>query len=134
MKKNLLVLISFYFLSLNAQNNLKGVTWVLSKIEDQKANTHITLNHDHSILRFEDSTYAGYGCNAFSGKYKIKGNKIIFAGGMQISDQSCTQPDDAKVEDYILQDFIQLDYKLIAETLILSKSNEVVFTYNKKAK
>ncbi|MEO6304577.1 MAG: META domain-containing protein [Bacteroidia bacterium] len=132
MKKYLILIISLFFLTSKSQTGLKGITWVLSNVEDKKAKTSISLNHDHSILRFEDSTYAGYGCNAYSGKYRITGNKINFLGGMQISDQSCTQPDDAKVEDYIMKDFIQLEYKQVGETLILTKPNEVVFTFNKK--
>ncbi len=115
-----------------AQSGLKNVVWVLSKVEDKKTNTNITLTHDHSILRFDDSTYAGYGCNAFSGKYRVSGDKLSFFGGMQISDQTCTQPDDAKVEDYIMKDFVQLQFKLIGETLILSKNNDVFFTFKKK--
>lgn len=115
-----------------AQTSLKNVVWVLSKIDDTKEKTSINLNHSHSILKFEDSTYTGYGCNGFSGKYKITGNKIFFLGGMQITDNACGNPDDYKAQNYVLDNFIQLEYKLAGESLILTKAGEVIFTYNKQ--
>lgn len=132
MKLLLTLLVNIVLLSINAQNGIKDITWVLSKIEDKTEKTSVTLSHDHSILRFNDSTYSGYGCNAFSGKYKISGNKIIFLGGMEMSDNLCTQPEDLKAEAYVLKDFTQLEYKQTAENLILTKGATTVFTYRKK--
>ncbi len=132
MKRYLILVISVFILNSQAQTGLKNVIWVLSKIEDTKAKTSINLNHSHSILKFEDSTYTGYGCNGFSGKYKVAGNKINFLGGMKITDNGCGNPDDYKAENYVLQNFIQLEYKQVGETLILKKGNEVTFTYNKQ--
>lgn len=132
MKLLLIILVNIVFLSAPAQIGIKDITWVLTKIEDKKEKTTVTLSHDHSILRFNDSTYSGYGCNAFSGKYKINGNKIIFLGGMEVSDNLCTQPEDFKAEAYVLKDFTQLEYKQTAENLILTKGATTIFTYRKK--
>ena len=104
----------------------------MTKIEDKKAKTSLIINNEHATLRFDDTTYAGYGCNAFSGKYKVMGNKINFLGGMHITDNGCGAPEDYKAENYVLQNFMQLEYKLTGETLTLNKDNEVVFTYVKK--
>lgn len=131
MKKYLVILICVFTTFSQAQK-LKNVTWVLSKIEDKEAKTSINLNHTHSILRFEDSTYTGYGCNGFSGKYKITGNKITFLGGMQITDNGCGNPDDYKAENYVLENFIQLQYKQVGENLILGNNGNVIFTYYKQ--
>ncbi|MDP1802913.1 MAG: META domain-containing protein [Bacteroidota bacterium] len=132
MKLLLIILLNIVFLSAAAQIGIKDITWILTKIEDKKEKTTVTLSHDHSILRFNDSTYSGYGCNAFSGKYKINGNKIIFLGGMEVSDNLCTQPEDFKAEAYVLKDFTQLEYKQTAENLILTKGATTIFTYRKK--
>lgn len=127
-----MIFINLNVLSFKAQTSIKDVTWVLTKIEDKRENTTVTLHHDHSILHFNDSTYSGYGCNAFSGKYKISGNKLIFLGGMQVSDNLCTEPEDSKAEDYIMKDFTQMEFKQVGESLILSKGGNVFFTYHKK--
>lgn len=132
MKLLLIILLNIVFLSAAAQIGINDITWILTKIEDKKEKTTVTLSHDHSILRFNDSTYSGYGCNAFSGKYKINGNKIIFLGGMEVSDNLCTQPEDFKAEAYVLKDFTQLEYKQTAENLILTKGATTIFTYRKK--
>lgn len=132
MKKYLIFIFGLLVFNSFSQSGLKNVVWVLSKIEDTKEKTNINLNHTHSILKFDDSTYTGYGCNGFSGKYKIVGNKINFIGGMQITDNACGNPDDYKAQDYVLDNFIQLEYKQIGETLILKKGSEVIFTYNKQ--
>ncbi|MEI8137888.1 MAG: META domain-containing protein [Bacteroidota bacterium] len=89
-----------FFLSLNAQIKFKGITWVLTKIEGNIENSSLIIDHNYTILRFDDSTYVGYGCNAFSGKYKITGNKINFISGMLNTDQGCTDREDYKAEDY----------------------------------
>ncbi len=132
MKLFLTLLLSIVLLAINAQTGIKDITWVLIKIEDKQEKTTVTLTHDHSILRFNDSTYSGYGCNAFSGKYKISGNKIIFLGGMEMSDNLCTRPEDFKAEAYVLKDFTQLEFKQTDENLILTKGTTTVFTYHKK--
>lgn len=134
--KRYFIIIAFisFTITVYSQTGLKNVVWVLSKIEDTKEKTSISLNHSHSILKFDDTTYTGYGCNGFSGKYKIVGNKINFIGGMQITDNACGNPDDYKAQDYVLDNFIQLEYKLIGESLILTKAGEVIFTYNKQKK
>jgi len=132
MKKYLILITAVFTINIYAQTGLKNVVWVLAKIEDTKEKTSINLNHSHSILKFEDSTYTGYGCNGFSGKYKIAGNKINFLGGMQITDNACGNPDDYKAENYVLDNFIQLEYKQVGESLILTKAGQVVFTYNKQ--
>lgn len=128
MKKILLILVCAFTIFSQAQK-LKNITWVLSKIEDKEAKTSINLKHTHSILRFEDSTYTGYGCNGFSGKYKITGDKINFLGGMQITDNGCGNPDDYKAENYVLENFIQLQYKQVGDNLILGYNGNVIFTY-----
>lgn len=133
MKRCLIVIVLIGLITTGyAQTGLKGVVWVLSKIDDTKEKTSINLNHSHSILKFEDSTYTGYGCNGFSGKYKIVGNKINFIGGMQITDNACGNPNDYKAQNYVLDNFIQLEYKLTGESLILTKAGEVIFIYNKQ--
>jgi heat shock protein HslJ len=132
MKLILTALLNIVVFSIAAQSGIKDITWVLTKIEDKQEKTTVTLTHDHSILRFNDSTYSGYGCNAFSGKYKISGNKIIFLGGMEISDNICTQPEDLKAEAYVLKDFIQLEFKQTGDALILTKGATTIFTYRKK--
>jgi len=132
MKKYLIVVVSMFFLSVNAQNNLKDVTWVLKKIEDNRENTSLLINNNYSILRFSDSTYTGYGCNAFSGKYKITNNKINFIGGMLSTDQGCTDPEDYKAEDIMMQNFTQLEYVQTGDSLILKKGTRVTFTYVKR--
>lgn len=134
--KRYFIIIAFisFIATVYSQTGLKNVVWVLSKIDDTKEKTSINLNHSHSILKFEDSTYTGYGCNGFSGKYKIVGNTINFIGGMQITNNACGNPDDYKAQNYVLDNFIQLEYKLAAESLILTKAGEVIFTYNKQKK
>lgn len=132
MKKYLIIITSLFFLSSNAQNNLKDITWVLTKIVDNKENTSLKLDNNYSILRFSDSTYTGYGCNAFSGKYKIKNNRINFIGGMLNTEQGCTDPEDYKAEDYVLLNFLQLEYKINGDTLILNKGDKIIFTYIKR--
>ncbi|MBA2612414.1 MAG: META domain-containing protein [Bacteroidetes bacterium] len=134
MKKYLTIIISAFILSSNAQPVLKDVTWVLLKIEDKAAKTCLTISHDHSVLLFEDSTYAGYGCDAFSGRYKINGNKINFIGGMSITNAGCSNPEDYTAEDYIMKNFIQLEYKIVDDNLILNKDDNVIFTFVKRAK
>ena len=132
MKKYLVIIITLFFLSSNAQINFKGITWVLTKIEDKRDETSLHLDNTYSILRFEDSTYVGYGCNAFSGKYKITGNKINFLGGMLNTDQGCTDPEDYKAEHYVMQNFLQLEYKQSGDSLILTKGERMIFTYIKQ--
>lgn len=132
MKKYLIMIVSMFFLSANAQTNLKNVTWVLKKIEDKRNNESLQINNNYSVLRFSDSTYIGYGCNAFSGKYKITGNKINFIGGMLNSDQGCTDPEDYKAEDIMMQNFTQLEYHQSGDSLFLKKGTRIVFTYIKR--
>jgi len=132
MKHYIIFIFSFFALSSFSQTGFKNVVWVLSKIEDTKEKTSINLNHSHSILKFDDSTYTGYGCNGFSGKYKIVGNKINFLGGMQLTENGCGNPDDYKAQNYVLDNFIQLEYKQVGENLILTKAGEVIFTYRKQ--
>jgi heat shock protein HslJ len=132
MKKYLIIFISLFFLTSNAQINFKGITWVLTKIEDKRNESSLIIDHTYSILRFEDSTYVGYGCNAFSGKYKITGNKINFIGGMLNTDQGCTDPEDYKAEDYVMQNFLQLEFMQSGDSLILKKSDRIIFTYVKR--
>ncbi len=132
MKKYLTMIVGMFFLSVNSQTNLKNVTWVLKKIEDKRDQTSLLINNNYSILRFSDSTYTGYGCNAFSGKYKITGNKINFIGGMLNTDQGCTDPEDYNAEDIMMQNFTQLDYLQSGDSLILKKGTRIVFTYLKR--
>jgi len=132
MKKYLIIIISLFFLSSNAQIKFKGITWVLTKIDDNRDGSSLKIDHNYSILRFDDSTYIGYGCNAFSGKYKIIGNKINFIGGMLNTDQGCTDPEDYKAEDYVMQNFTQLEYMQSGDSLILKKGERVTFTYMKQ--
>jgi hypothetical protein len=108
------MIIGMFFLSVNAQTNLKNVTWVLKKIEDKRDETSLLINNNYSILRFSDSTYTGYGCNAFS------------------ADQGCTDPEDYKAEDIMMQNFTQLDYLQSGDSLILKKGTRIVFTYLKR--
>jgi heat shock protein HslJ len=135
MKKYLTIIISLFFLSINGQTaikDLKGITWVLKQIDDNRDHTSVKIDNNYSILRFEDSTYVGYGCNAFSGKFKITGNKINFIGGMLNTEQGCTDPEDYKAEDYVMQNFTQLEYMQSGDTLILKKGSRVTFTYIKR--
>jgi heat shock protein HslJ len=132
MKKYLIMIVSLFFLSSHAQTNLKEITWVLKKIEDKRDNSSVTITNNYSILRFSDSTYTGYGCNAFSGKYKITGDKINFIGGMLNTEQGCTDPEDYKAEDYMMQNFTQLVYIQSGDSLILKKGERITFTYIKR--
>ncbi|MDO8998612.1 MAG: META domain-containing protein [Bacteroidota bacterium] len=138
MKKYLTLLICLFILSIKAQSDaktdFKNITWVLRQIQDNKENATLKINNEYSILRFSDSTYTGYGCNAFKGKYKVSGNKINFFGGMLNTDKGCTDPEDYKAEDYVMLNFLQLDYKQKGDTLILNKGNKVIFTYTKRKK
>ena len=132
MKKYITIIICVFFLSSNGQINFKGITWVLKKIEDKRDDSSVKIDNNYSILRFDDSTYVGYGCNAFSGKYKVTGNKINFIGGMLNTDQGCTDPEDYKAEDYVMQNFLQLEYRQSGDSLILKKGERVIFSYIKR--
>lgn len=126
-KKYLIIIISLFFLSSNAQIKFKGITWVLTKIKDNIENSSLIIDHNYTILGFDDSTYLGYGCNAFFGKYKITGNKINFISSMLNTDQGCTDR-----KDYMMQNFTQLEYMQSGDSLILKKGERVTFTYIKR--
>ena len=48
------------------------------------------------------------------------------------TDQGCTDPEDYKAEDIMMQNFTQLDYLQSGDSLILKKGTRIVFTYLKR--
>jgi heat shock protein HslJ len=93
-RKSLVVLIIVFLTSACARSTPDSIvgTWKLVSYGDAANLTHPIPGVDTSITFNEDGSVGGnVGCNTLGGKYKVRGNKIVF-NEMLYTAMGCEEP------------------------------------------
>lgn len=107
---------------------LKNTSWKLISIKDNTK--QYSFAHKNSILTISDSTCSLNSCVSMWGKYKIDNNNIFQTKELGSYLMNCSD-DFGIIQDYYLQHFHDLQFKIENDTLIFINKKGVSFTFFK---